>query len=478
MIIRKIFISFRNWLNRVNCCRSSISVTGVLHTILNLTQLMEDKSLITDNDGGKFARISTLDDAVEDSSLTDAVPTDTTHTDLASARRLSPNVFDEVSDFLAVSILTYGLADFRKLIRDGKITPKGGNFGLPITLSDAAHFLALHLDDVKREVPPASFDVYIAGANLVVDKLLRPRIKDEEDAVLMVFDDERSDRELVFSIEVNTKERRITVSFRGSVTLHDLVTDSMAVLVQIPNPVDPGTTVGIHCGFRDYMYGKPARYGQVSERRKIDCICDHLFEILDQYPHYCIAITGHSLGGTLATLLAFDLAARGDHRIHGPITCISFASPRVGNLAFAIAFQSLERTRKIRCLRVANEKDIFPEIPRTGTKNPCGIVCVGDLTYRHVGVSLTLLRGGDYDISFPEHYQHPVQLFFRDWFNKAQTGGQSLLRLLCGENLAVNHSCMEYCARLHLNESALRKIRLDEVYGQLAQRRFSALTGN
>ena len=331
------------------------------------------------------------DDAVENSAVTAAAaPTDT---ELVSARCLPPTMFDEVSDFLAVSILTYGLADFRKLIRDGKITPRGGNFGLPITLSDAAHLLAIHLDDIRHELAPASFNVYMAGANLVVDKLLQPRIKDDEEAMLMVFDDERSERELVFCIEVNSKERRITVSFRGSVTLRDLVTDSMAVLVQIPNPVEPGTTVGIHCGFRDYMYGKPARHRQESEmgdRRKIDSICDHLFEILDQYPRYSIAITGHSLGGALATLLAFELGARGDPRIHEPITCVSFASPRVGNLSFAIAFQSLERTRKIRCLRVANEKDIFPEIPRTGTRNPCGIVCFGDLMYRHVGVSLTL----------------------------------------------------------------------------------------
>ena len=398
-----------------------------------------------------------------------------------SHRRGRRSIFEEACEMLAISILTYGIAEFRKLVRDGKITRRScEKSGLPMKLSDAAHNLSLHLEDVKREIEPATFDLYMTGANLVVERLLNLRIEEEEETMLMVFDDERSERELVFSIMANPKDRRITVSFRGSVTIRDLLIDSKVSLVQIPNPVEPGTTVGIHCGFRDYMYGKTARYGQAlrgGERRKIDSICDQLFDVVDQYPQYRIFITGHSLGGALATLLAFELGAKRDDRIRETISCVSFASPRVGNLAFANAFQSLERTKRIRCLCVANEKDIFPEIPRTGTKNPCGIICFGDRIYRHVGVSFSLLRDGGYNISFPEHYQHPVRLFFRDWFNSAQNKGQSLGRLICRENLTENHSCMQYWARLNLNQSALQKVHLDEVYGRLVQRRGSALTG-
>jgi surfactin synthase thioesterase subunit len=122
--------------------------------------------------------------------------------------------------------------------------------------------------------------------------------------------------------------------------------DSKAALVQIPNPVNPGTTIGIHNGFRDYLYGKRIRQPGESDHgqgRKMDNILERLFGVMDMYPGYCIAITGHSLGGSLAILLALELGAIQDSRILDPITCITFAAPRVGNFAFAHAFQSLER---------------------------------------------------------------------------------------------------------------------------------------
>jgi alpha-beta hydrolase superfamily lysophospholipase len=52
-----------------------------------------------------------------------------------------------------------------------------------------------------------------------------------------------------------------------------------------------------------------------------------------------ITTTGHSLGGALATLCAFDMVASGTNRIHIgadhrevliPVTAFTFESPRVG----------------------------------------------------------------------------------------------------------------------------------------------------
>lgn len=63
-------------------------------------------------------------------------------------------------------------------------------------------------------------------------------------------------------------------------------------------------------------------------------------------------ITGHSLGGALSTIAAFDFAK------HNPIH-YSFASPRVGNSDFAITFNRLVP----QALRVYNIDDIVPELP-------------------------------------------------------------------------------------------------------------------
>jgi triacylglycerol lipase len=59
--------------------------------------------------------------------------------------------------------------------------------------------------------------------------------------------------------------------------------------------------------------------------------------LIEANPEYSLYTTGHSLGGALSTLFAFEVAA--NDRILKPVTCITIASPKVGNLAFRRAFQ-------------------------------------------------------------------------------------------------------------------------------------------
>jgi alpha-beta hydrolase superfamily lysophospholipase len=91
----------------------------------------------------------------------------------------------------------------------------------------------------------------------------------------------------------------------------------------------------------DYLFAerKAAAVGG-SVISKYDQILPQLYQLLDEHPNYSIHLTGHSLGGALATLFAFRLAASEDPRISSkPITCVSIASPRLGNLEFRRAFQ-------------------------------------------------------------------------------------------------------------------------------------------
>jgi len=67
-----------------------------------------------------------------------------------------------------------------------------------------------------------------------------------------------------------------------------------------------------------------------------------------------VFITGHSLGGALATLATLDIAT--NTKFKKPIL-YTFASPRVGNPKFAAHFASLE------CYRVANSEDIVTTLP-------------------------------------------------------------------------------------------------------------------
>eukprot|EP00884_Botryococcus_braunii_P016030 jgi/Botrbrau1/310/Bobra.0022s0274.2 len=80
-----------------------------------------------------------------------------------------------------------------------------------------------------------------------------------------------------------------------------------------------------------------------------------------------ITVTGHSLGGALATICAYDLVASGVNHISNdqtkpliPVTAITFEAPRAGNWAFAEAFHATDGPRH---LRITNVPDVVPKVP-------------------------------------------------------------------------------------------------------------------
>jgi hypothetical protein len=196
--------------------------------------------------------------------------------------------------------------------------------------------------------------------------------------------DSKSESELVYAIGVNPQKCRITVIFRGSVTTTDFVVDSRIGLVQAKHPrqfnvvnenngsssSDTTTNnddddVGIHQGFYEYL---------MSSGKYIE-IMKHLQQLLLDVPirkTYKIYITGHSLGGALATLFGFYASCSSDTTsspvLPLPITIVSVASPRVGNIAFAQAFVELESLGKVRHLRIANHKDPVTLNPTVSAK--------------------------------------------------------------------------------------------------------------
>jgi len=88
----------------------------------------------------------------------------------------------------------------------------------------------------------------------------------------------------------------------------------------------------------DYLLSPSYNSAPEAKGNKFDEIMGIVVPLLTKYPDFKLYVTGHSLGGALSTLFAFKAASSG-LPIQKPITCISVASPKVGDNSFRKAFQ-------------------------------------------------------------------------------------------------------------------------------------------
>lgn len=103
---------------------------------------------------------------------------------------------------------------------------------------------------------------------------------------------------------------------------------------------------------------------------------------------YNLCITGHSLGGALATLFGFYVAAKPRFSNLKRVNIWTYAAPRVGTNAFFHAYQYLESIGRIRHARFSNTHDIVPLIPFCNFERD-------DLQfYQHVGMRIQLHNTG------------------------------------------------------------------------------------
>ena len=146
------------------------------------------------------------------------------------------------------------------------------------------------------------------------------------------------------------KERRLSISFRGSDSPKDWESDFSFGKKTIPYD-NQDTKIRVHEGFLRAYKSPEVReriHGQVSQELIHICIC------------------GHSFGAALAILCAVDLQYCFPHK---DIQVITFGCPRVGNQAFQRSFDK----RVFKAIRVVNGNDIVTKLP------------FAFMGYRHVG---------------------------------------------------------------------------------------------
>ncbi|KAK9287722.1 hypothetical protein L1049_016161 [Liquidambar formosana] len=156
-------------------------------------------------------------------------------------------------------------------------------------------------------------------------------------------------------------QRRLVVAFRGTEQTRwkDLLTDLMLVPAGF-NPERIGgdfkQEVQVHSGFL-------SAYDSVRKRiiAFIRLAVGYIDDGAETQLKWHVFVTGHSLGGALATLLALELSSSQlAKRGAISVTMYNFGSPRVGNKRFADVYNEKVKDS----WRLVNHRDIIPTVPR------------------------------------------------------------------------------------------------------------------
>ncbi|CAK84420.1 unnamed protein product (macronuclear) [Paramecium tetraurelia] len=139
-------------------------------------------------------------------------------------------------------------------------------------------------------------------------------------------------------IAYNSHSQAITVVFRGASNIKNFIADIDAKKIEF-NPI---CKCQVHEGFF-------AAY--TSLKIHLDVL---IGEYRIKYPYAKYYVTGHSLGGAMATLFASELAMIGVK-----VTLVTVGSLRVGDSDFYDWFSTLKVTHS----RLTNKKDIAPHLP-------------------------------------------------------------------------------------------------------------------
>ncbi|EOA37282.1 hypothetical protein CARUB_v10010888mg [Capsella rubella] len=192
--------------------------------------------------------------------------------------------------------------------------------------------------------------------------------------------------------------RDIVVTFRGTVTNPEWVANLMSSLTPARlDPHNPRPEVKVESGFLSlYTSGESdSKFGLESCREQL---LSEISRLMNKHKgeEMSITLAGHSMGSSLAHLLAYDIAELGINKPRGekavPVTVFSFAGPRVGNLGFKKRCEELG----VKVLRITNVNDPITKLPGFLFNEkfrslggvyelPWSCSC-----YTHVGVELTL----------------------------------------------------------------------------------------
>jgi len=146
------------------------------------------------------------------------------------------------------------------------------------------------------------------------------------------------------------RDDTVFVSFRGSENLENWIENFKFVMTY---PYENNASIGVAGGFYEW-------YSKLRDVGVADLVRDSLALSVSK----SVKVIGHSAGGAVSVLLAYDIMRGSDFYPKGTTlsSLTTFGSPRTGNADFAASFGSfLLKTTK--SARITHNRDMVPQLP-------------------------------------------------------------------------------------------------------------------
>lgn len=256
-------------------------------------------------------------------------------------------------------------------------------------------------------------------------------------------DAQEINRSCVYAVTKHDEQKRVVVIFRGTSNSGDWMKDALIVQKRVKNPAYSESNrlsedIGLHKGFAKSLLSS----------HNVEKILSQIKPIMEENPDYKLFVTGHSLGGALATLFGFYVAANDDpiYTTNAPVQVFSASSPRVGDKAFRDSFKYLEERGKLRHARIYNARDKVPMLPYVGG------------FYKHVGLEIKLrFKGLPLILDYPR---------YEGWTQSS--GSVSYWEQITSTFEAVKfHGCQLIRGRLSAAKAELSETTLDLEYKRM-----------
>ena len=175
-----------------------------------------------------------------------------------------PNLFWEATTMTVDCIIVFILADLRELARSELLNDSDNRdvLNLPIRADSIPRIWQNNKDVLRRKIRADEYDTL----QYLVDRYIIDHVEDDElvAAECHFVGDEKASSECVYAIYSNSLRKRLTVAFRGSITLKDWLQDAKSAFSDVRNPLygvggfeidHQPEMLGLHMGFSDYLYG-------------------------------------------------------------------------------------------------------------------------------------------------------------------------------------------------------------------------------